>query len=371
MKRKALFFLIPALLLLCVLPAWNLAFRKNPLPGGKKESLAERLYSTDLFVGYLQELLLPLSVSLNPEQVVIGKDGWLFLGDGEFQPLTKQRFGVSASQRQTVDAVAAAMKSWDEWFRKNGVRNFRIMICPDKSTIYPEHLPGWIGNPPSPTPGDLLSERLGESIVYLKDSLLAEKSSSSPLYYPDDTHWNARGAWIGYERFFRGFPSRSGDQIRILGHDDVSFREGDKRFGDLPRLLKLPEKPVLRDVLQVIGTPSSIMTEHIDKKTGKTIPRAGDALVNIKELPVLVRSPSAINDRRVLWIRDSYGTALSPYMAATFSEVMQVHFLFTDQEEIRRIVREFRPDDVLFTVVERQILADWFTKGPVSGKEVR
>lgn len=373
MKRKVLFFLIPVLLLLCVLPAWNLAFRKTPPPGGKKESLVERLYSGDLFAGYLQGFLLPLSVSLKPSQVVIGKQGWLFLGDAKCTPLTKHRLGVSVSQRETADAIAEAMRTWDGWFRKNGVKNFRIMICPDKSSIYPEYLPDWIGNPvKSPTPGDLLKERLGESVVYPKEALLREKSSSyRPLYYSKDTHWNVMGAWICYERFFHNFPAGGGGKINTLGHDDVSFSDGRMRFGDLPRLLKLPEIPDESDVVAAIGTPSSVGTERIDWKTGKTLLATSNVPLGLAANPILVRSTGARNRKRVLWIRDSYGTALSPYMLATFDEILQTHYLFTSQKDLVKMTRDFQPDYVFFTVVERQMLADWFTKGPVSDKEIR
>lgn len=368
MKKKVLLFLLFATLLLCVVPALNLAFRWDASLHGKiaKESLLARLYRNDLFIGFLQRLLLPLKVSLKSEEVVIGKQGWLFLGDGYCEILRKHRFGTSASNRETLDAIAEAHKSWDAWFRKNGVKSFRVMICPDKSSVYPEYLPAWIARTPKMiSPGELLSDRLGQTVVYLKEPLLSAKSLQDHcLYYLEDSHWNVMGAWIAYEQFFRDHFSEGWGKFKILGHDDVSFRNGDMRFGDLSRLLKLPERPDERDVIPVINTPSSVVSERINWKTSN-VP------INLSENPILVRSKGALNNSRVLWIRDSYGEALSSFMAATFSDILQAHYLFTSQEKLAEMVQEFRPDYVFFTVVERQMLADCFTKKPPLTKEVK
>jgi hypothetical protein len=49
-------------------------------------------------------------------------------------------------------------------------------------------------------------------------------------------------------------------------------------------------------------------------------------------------------------------------MDATFGEVLQSHFVLIDHEELSRLIEKFHPEYVFVTVVERDILLDWFTK---------
>lgn len=70
--------------------------------------------------------------------------------------------------------------------------------------------------------------------------------------------------------------------------------------------------------------------------------------------PVLVHAEGALNQARLLWLRDSFGTALSPYMSATFSDVLQVHWATgLAPGALDDMVSRWRPDHVLVTVVER------------------
>ena len=52
--------------------------------------------------------------------------------------------------------------------------------------------------------------------------------------------------------------------------------------------------------------------------------------------PLLVGSPAALNSKKVLWLRDSFGTAMSKLMAFTFSETLQVHHGRISPEEIKK-----------------------------------
>ncbi|HEU4853968.1 MAG TPA: hypothetical protein VFS89_01615 [Nitrosospira sp.] len=68
---------------------------------------------------------------------------------------------------------------------------------------------------------------------------------------------------------------------------------------------------------------------------------------------LLVKSKNALNQKRVLWLRDSFGTAIAPFMAATFSETLQLHYAAAHPELLARLVDTYKPDYVFITVVER------------------
>jgi hypothetical protein len=78
----------------------------------------------------------------------------------------------------------------------------------------------------------------------------------------------------------------------------------------------------------------------------------------------LVKSKNALNHKRVLWLRDSFGTAMEPYMAATFSETLQIHYKWVTPEMFARLVNSYKPDYVFITVVERAARKPWFTNLP-------
>nr|HPN65712.1 hypothetical protein [Candidatus Goldiibacteriota bacterium] len=79
MKKNVLIFVCAALLALTVIPAVNLTIANRE----KNEKWWSRsvIYNFDFGLAYLARVLYPLGISTNPNQVVIGKEGWLYLGD--------------------------------------------------------------------------------------------------------------------------------------------------------------------------------------------------------------------------------------------------------------------------------------------------
>ena len=69
---------------------------------------------------------------------------------------------------------------------------------------------------------------------------------------------------------------------------------------------------------------------------------------------------------RVLWLRDSFGAALEPWMAATFSDTLQMHWreALQSPDVLAALVEQWKPDYVFVTVVERDARVVAFTRGP-------
>lgn len=81
---------------------------------------------------------------------------------------------------------------------------------------------------------------------------------------------------------------------------------------------------------------------------------------------LIVHTSNALNDKKVLWLRDSFGVALYPYMNATFSTIMQQHYqdVLTNPEYMKKLITEFKPDLVIITVIERNSLSEYFENAP-------
>ncbi|MNN72234.1 hypothetical protein D3C81_1882500 [compost metagenome] len=92
---------------------------------------------------------------------------------------------------------------------------------------------------------------------------------------------------------------------------------------------------------------------QFDFDTMKQVSSGDNIQVNAPQKPLLVRSEKALNHKRVLWLRDSFGSAISPLMAATFSETLQIHHQWTNPKVIAELVEKFKPDLVVVTIVER------------------
>ena len=70
---------------------------------------------------------------------------------------------------------------------------------------------------------------------------------------------------------------------------------------------------------------------------------------------------------KVLWLRDSFGSAQAPSVYATFSEVVQTHWqvaLAKKAAPLVAMVKTHQPDIVLLTVVERAVLSELLLTPP-------
>ncbi len=182
------------------MPAVNILSASNL--GGVKWYKRGFLFNLDFALTLASKSLYPLGISVDPKQAIIGRDGWLYLGDMYAQTRTVDRSSPTETDFSLGKKIGGAAKAWDAYLSGKSVKLFRVMVGPNKGTIYPEHLPIW-AKPPSPNVTDALFAGTGHSqYVDLRKPLLAAKEKhSEPLYYKTDTHWNSLGAGIGFRAF--------------------------------------------------------------------------------------------------------------------------------------------------------------------------
>lgn len=106
-----------------------------------------------------------------------------------------------------------------------------------------------------------------------------------------------------------------------------------------------------------------------DYETGKILRSGRNKKINSPDRLLLVKSGLALNQTKVLWLRDSFGTAMSPFMAATFSETLQINWDKIDAASLTKLVETYKPDYMFITAVERaldekSILKQSFAKIP-------
>lgn len=81
-----------------------------------------------------------------------------------------------------------------------------------------------------------------------------------------------------------------------------------------------------------------------------------------RDKEIIVNSSKALNDKKVLLMRESFGVALYPYMNVTFSTIKQQHYqdVLNKPEYFRELIRDFKPDLVIVTTIERNSVSGYF-----------
>lgn len=364
-KRKTLIFLFAIFLNLLMVPMVNIisAYNRDVTIKWNERSF---LYNMDFFSRWVARLVYPFGISTDPTQVIIGYDDWLFLGDFHGKTRTVDRQAPSEEDFVRGKQIGAAIEAWDAYLANRGVKLFRIMVGPNKGTIYPEYLPNW-ARTATPNATDALLVGTGtERYVDLRKPLLAAKAAdSATLYYKTDTHWNAFGAGVA----FRAFAQQVGPAAPELRWPAETTYEvsriAPRLGGDLARFLRLQANLTDSEPITKISNLSIDITQ-LDFETKEILHQDGNPLLQAASKPLLVKSPNALNNKRVLWLRDSFGNAMSPLMAATFTDVLQLHWVegLKSTERFVSLIEEFKPDYIFVTVVERFSKSDAFTIYP-------
>lgn len=163
--------------------------------------------------------------------VLLGKDDWLFWRND-----IEQHSGLRLLGQWEVDNWLSNLNRLHDWLASKGIR-FVFVVAPDKSEIYPEHLPD--GVPAAPfTALDQLTAALEAQdhfdFVDLRPLLKAAKAKGQ-IYYKTDSHWNTLGAYLALAELLKGrLPS--GAALPAF----TEYRLDPKPFaGDLVQLLGL------------------------------------------------------------------------------------------------------------------------------------
>ena len=370
MKKMSFRFVFAFLLSIAVVPAINLSIKIKARQVDRTIWHSAVLYNFDFALPWISSGFYQLGISLAPDQVVIGKKDWLYLGDRYASELSVTRKGASYVDMVGVQKIGVATKAWSDWMHAHGVTTFKIMLFPSKQTVYPEFLPLWI-HPAVPSASDTLLAHAAPDIYFDTRPALKEAKSqmTAPLYYKTDSHWNSLAAWIAFTAFTHELQQTEKEMQFYTSRDAKVAAIHQRAGGDLANFLGMATR--LHDEEPVINVPGDaqvdrlqIATEQYDFASGKLLASVGNPQVSTPRSAMLIKSKNALNKKRVLWLHDSYGIAVTPYMAATFSETLHLHYEVTTPEIIANLVAQFKPDFVFISVVERQARMDWFANLP-------
>ena len=129
------------------------------------------------------------------EQVVIGKDGFLFFGE-----TLDDYLGRSQMSDDDINAAADFLLELYLSSTEKGAK-FLFVCAPNKNSIYPEMMPSrYIMNTDERNLDRLYSALDEREVPYLDlRPVLTEAKELQLIYHKRDTHWNAEGARIAIE----------------------------------------------------------------------------------------------------------------------------------------------------------------------------
>lgn len=266
---------------------------------------------------------------------VVGEDGWLFY-TGE--RTIENHVGALRLTGEELSRWQAVLEARRDFCAQRGIE-YLFVVVPDKHAIYPEKLPAAYRHPERETTADQFRRHFERASdlrpLLLEERLLAARQGETlPLYYPLGTHWNALGAWYGYEAVMERLAGRL-PRLRPLERPQfvVDAAAKDDNFGS--RLLLHDEMP--QDI--VAARPER-------PACGKLVAHKDPPVaVNVWACDQRRRAPSAIV------FHDSQGEWLEPYFADTFARLTMISKGAFDRDLIERE----RPGVVIEEIGERRL----------------
>lgn len=269
--------------------------------------------------------------------VILGKEGWLFYA-GE-RVIEDFSCTIPFSEEELIK-IKMIQEEREQWLKNQGI-SYYIVIPPNKHTIYSEYLPiNRVGE----------ISRLDQVISYLKKnshlkiidlrSELFKEKEHHLLYYMTDTHWNDLGAFFAYQKVISEIKAEY-PQIKPLVLTDFSINSQIANGGDLALMLSMSDS--LKEERYVLAPKKEIKAKDGAQGNYQDPSYPGRKAVikvtNDNNLPNLVM------------FRDSFSTALIPYLSENFNRSSY----FWTHSFVPEVILKEKPNIVILETVERYI----------------
>lgn len=254
------------------------------------------------------------------DEVIVGRDGWLYyrgtLSDFLGRPIM--------SERELYDA-AHNVRLMQEYVQREGC-TFLFAVVPNKNSIYPQHMPANYLKGGASNALLLQPYMDAEGILFLdlREPLLEQHQT---VYFERDTHWNGKGALIGYNEIMDalGLSHNSYAELRWLARAD--------HRGDLDEML----------------LPSAWTEEteyYLDTSFTYSYRTPPDSLRD-----PLIETRCDTGQGRLYMFRDSFADALIPLFSQHFRTA--VYSMYTPWN-LPEAAKE-RGTDIVIELVERNL----------------
>ena len=307
-------------------------------PGDFRYYIKKRFSLKDDFV-HLNSLIKQeiFGVSAYPG-VLIGKNGFLFLGDDE---AIRSSQGTNLFTSEEANAWKSSIANISDKLNQMGIQ-YVFLLAPNKHTIYKDQLPSWVlaGQKIENRADQLLAKLMQEkvAVINLEENLLKYEHAEldARLFYKTDTHWNEFGASLAFQSVLGALDSR------VL-RDPVPVPITTSHAGDLARMAGMLRR--VDEDTWTVQLKEKFTCTRVDMR-----PFARNEIDPLNFGRMDCVNPTAQQGTALMFM-DSFGVSMIPSFAESFKEITFVWQYSMDFD----LVNEVKPDYVFHQIVERKL----------------
>ena len=280
--------------------------------------------------------------------VLMSDDNWLaYINDISIQDY-QNTWPFSAGEFQKI---GNNLEILEDYQNKNGVKIY-IVIVPNKNTIYPEYIPSEI-----PVLSEVsrinqfmsLSEEYGDiKVIDLREAFFQAKENEL-IYYKTDTHWNSRGAYLGYSMLVNEI-NRDFPQITAFSFDHFESALVEDEEGGLAALI---EMDIDEEFYSLWYKDKSSFQFHQGPEYTEdyySLWYKDKSAFQIHQGPeYTIINQTGDKDLRIVMFHDSFGFNLLPLLAEHSKTLVGVYSWIFQPE----ILEYYEPDIIIFERTER------------------
>ncbi len=258
------------------------------------------------------------------DEVIVGEDGFLF-----FAETVPDYCGLERMSDTDVALTVDRLTALSDRISASGGR-LLLAVAPNKNTVYPDKMPAAFRSIAASAPSD--TDRLYDALavrgVGFADLRPALRGTETLTYHKRDTHWNGMGAALAIETIMDALslPYEPYSALSVVSADgfvcdldELLYPGAGHTFGDL-----VPDADLASAYVFTSAASDSMSLRLATRGEGK--------------------------GRLLVW-RDSFGSALIPYLSAAFEEVRYER----GEPYDLTLIDTYRPDVVLIVIAERNL----------------
>jgi len=175
-----------------------------------------------------------IPTTANPQQILLGKDNWLYEKD-----YIDNYLGLDAAPQGQLQQFAADLRSLQDELRRRGI-TMLLVISPSKATHYPEYLPDWIvhqgdalrrRDPDQKSNYEVLRPLLEQQGIHCVDAVERFREEREKqrragqeyrLFPRGGTHWSHYGASLIVAEMLKRLKGLTGKDLLQLRCEEVS-----------------------------------------------------------------------------------------------------------------------------------------------------
>lgn len=283
----------------------------------------------------------------NIDNVIVGKDGWLFYKD-----TLNDYTGKEVLSDRSLENIAYNLSVMQGQVESQD-KHFVFTIAPNKNSLYPQGMPYTYSYKYSNTNNrKLLEEKLKKASVNYVDLYQQFTAENETLYLKRDSHWNNKGALLAYNCLLDGADWPHED------YADCQYQIKKDYIGDLNSMvypeLEQPEENYYYDFKTLYQYVNRGKYEDAEQST-----------ISVEDARIQTYNTSCKGN--LVMYRDSFGNTLLPFMANAFENG---YFFKTEPYNLGMHIESYNPDVVIVEKVERKLDDLAFTPAIMTGKEI-